>query len=429
MGLDESKLNDQAGWLIVKEIEKLLEESVEEKTDEKDKEKLLKEFLDAIIGKPPALEGEDTSENKSTITELEAELEKIKIKHEAEIKEALNKVEAAKIEIKNANSGNDAKSEQSNMDHLKTILKRELRIVGTISTPGQKDQVSYISLNRQIEAALEKGYSIREIVDAVIRSISPSLPLRSYLEAISELTLPTLHRIIRAHYQEKNRSELYAELANLAQISTEEPQTFLIRALNLREKIIYASKEANTKLKYDPEHVQSMFLHTIETGLISNTLRGRIRPLLQNVAISDEELISQLILAVTEEAERSKKLAASSAKVKVKVSQVEQIKANQIEKSEKPQEEMIAEMKTLKAKVALPEREVKENQVTQKNASNRPRFQGNRKGCPACASAGVGDTSRHCWKCGSDSHFSFDCPKRNHKNQENGQSLLGRDPQ
>ena len=194
-----------------------------------------------------------------------------------------------------------------------------------------------------------------------------------------------MRRIIRAHYQEKNSSELYAELANLAQISTEEPQTFLIRALNLRGKIIYASKEANTQLKYDPEHVQSMFLHTIETGLISNILRGRIRSLLQTVAISDEELISQLNLAVTEEAERSKKLAASSAKVKVKFSQVQQVKAKQIQKSEKPQEEMIAEMKTLKAKVALLDREVKESQVPQKNfrsnwnVSKGLRFQGTEK--------------------------------------------------
>ena len=106
-----------------------------------------------------------------------------------------------------------------------------------------------------------------------------------------------------------------------------------------------------------------------------------------------------------------------------------------MEKSEKPQEKMIAEMKTLKAKVALLEREVKENQVSQKNfrsncnASKGPRFQGNRKGCPARASAGVGDSCRHCWRCGNDSHFPFDCPKRNYKNQGNGQSLLGRDPQ
>ena len=94
-------------------------------------------------------------------------------------------------------------NKQSNMDHLKMILKRELRIVGTISTPGHWDQVSYISLNCQVEAALEKGYSICEIIDAVIRPISPSFLLRSYVEAISELTLPTLCRIIRAHYQEK----------------------------------------------------------------------------------------------------------------------------------------------------------------------------------------------------------------------------------
>ena len=64
LGLNESKPKDQAGWLIVKEIEKLLEESVEKKTDEKDKEKLLNELLDVILGKPPALEGEDTTEDK-----------------------------------------------------------------------------------------------------------------------------------------------------------------------------------------------------------------------------------------------------------------------------------------------------------------------------------------------------------------------------
>ena len=82
------------------------------------------------------------------------ELEKIKLKQEAETKEALNKVEAAKIKAKSGSSGSDAESEQSSMDHFRTILKRELHIVGTIGTPGQKDQVSYISLNRQIEAAL-----------------------------------------------------------------------------------------------------------------------------------------------------------------------------------------------------------------------------------------------------------------------------------
>ena len=242
---------------------------------------------------------------------------------------------------------------------------------------------------------MTKGYTVREIVDAVVRSISPSLPLRSYLEAISEINLPTLRRITRAHYQEKNSSELYAELANLAQSPYEEPQTFLIRALNLREKIIYASKEEHSKLKYDSEHVQSMFLHTIKTGLISSTLRSRIQPLLQDIAKTDEKLmISQLNVAVTEEAEQSKKLV-SNVKVKAKVTQVGQAQTKPSEKPQNAQEaEMLTEMRALKAKVAVLEQEVKESQVKQKNprpnrnSSKGPRFQGNKRGCPSCGSSG-----------------------------------------
>ena len=81
--------------------------------------------------------------------------------------------------------------------------------------------------------------------------MSPSLPLRSYLEAISEINLPTLRRTIRAHYQEKNSSELYAKLANLAQSPNEEPQTFWICALDLGEKIILISK---THLEVGSDH-------------------------------------------------------------------------------------------------------------------------------------------------------------------------------
>ena len=178
-----------------------------------------------------------------------------------------------------------------------------------------------------------------------------------------------------------------------------------------------------------------MFLHTIETGLISNTLRGRIRPLLQDIAITDEELISQLNVAVTEEAEPSKKLA-SNVKVRAKVTQFEQAQTKPSEKPSKAQEaEVLTEMRTLKAKVAVLEQEVKESQAKQKNprpnrnSSKGPCFQGNKWGCPSCASSGLGDSCRHCWKCGSDSHFSFYCPDRERKSQNlgNGQCLLRRD--
>ena len=126
----------------------------------------------SFLNKIRALEGEKTEEEQVSLTELQNELEKLKLKQQADLKEAFQKVEVAEAKAvakrKDVSSGQDMKGDQSNVDHLKTILKRELGIIGTISVPGKKDQVSFISLNRQIEAALTKGFTVREIVDAVV---------------------------------------------------------------------------------------------------------------------------------------------------------------------------------------------------------------------------------------------------------------------
>ena len=37
-------------------------------------------------------------------------------------------------------------------------FKRELKVIGQIGEPGQKDKLSFVSLARQIEGALQKGY-------------------------------------------------------------------------------------------------------------------------------------------------------------------------------------------------------------------------------------------------------------------------------
>ena len=159
-------------------------------------------------------------------------------------------------------------------------FKRELKIIGQIGEPGQKDKLSFVSLARQIEGALQKGYKPLEVVDAVVRSINPGMRLRSYLEGLESLTLPRLRRILRSHYQEKSATELYRQLSTLVQEPQEGSQSFLIRALDTRQKILFASKEADTQLKYDPALVQGMFLHAVDTGLQDEAIRTRLRPLL-----------------------------------------------------------------------------------------------------------------------------------------------------
>ncbi len=77
------------------------------------------------------------------------------------------------------------------------------------------------------------------MIDAVIRAITPS-----YLETISNLTLPRLQAILRSHFQEKSATELYQQFPTIVQAPDESPQSFLIRALDLRQSVSFASKEA-----------------------------------------------------------------------------------------------------------------------------------------------------------------------------------------
>lgn len=85
--------------------------------------------------------------------------------------------------------------------------RKGFKIVGQIGEPDQRDKLTYSSLAHQIENGLKRGYPEAEIVDAVIRAISPGLQLRSYLEGKPDLTLPILRCILHSHFQEKSVTE------------------------------------------------------------------------------------------------------------------------------------------------------------------------------------------------------------------------------
>ena len=201
-------------------------------------------------------------------------------------------------------------------------FKRELKIIGQIGEPGQKDKLSFVSLARQIEGALRKGYKSQEVVDAVVRAINPGMRFRSYLEGLESLTLPRLRRILRSHYQEKSATDLYRQLSTLVQEPQEGSQSFLIRALDTRQKILFASKEVDTQLKYDAGLVQGMFLHAVDTGLQDEAILNRLRPLLQTSDVQDEELIQRMNEIVLEESERKSKLWSSTRQKSPKVNEV-----------------------------------------------------------------------------------------------------------
>ena len=129
--------------------------------------------------------------------------------------------------------------------------RKDLKIAGQIGDP--KRGLAFISLVRQIDSALLKGYSEKEVIEAVIRAIQTGSRLRSYVEGRLYITLPVLRKIIRSHYREKTSSDLYQELTNLCQGSKEDTPEFLQRALDIRQKILFASKESDSSLKCDED--------------------------------------------------------------------------------------------------------------------------------------------------------------------------------
>lgn len=186
---------------------------------------------------------------------------------------------------------------------LSSYWRKEFKIFGHIGEPGQKEKQIFSSLAHQIENGLNRGYPEVEIVDAVVRAISPGSQLRSYLEGKPQLTLPTLRCILRSHFQEKSATELYKQLASEAQHSKETPQSFLMRVLDLRQKVLFASQESESGLKYDPALVQSMCFHTVLTGLQSDSIRIDMQPLLLESKTSDEVLLEKLNIACANEIE------------------------------------------------------------------------------------------------------------------------------
>ena len=140
-----------------------------------------------------------------------------------------------------------------------------------------------------IDSGLSKGHKEKEIIEAVIRAIVPVLPLRSYLESVKALTLNQLKSILRSHYREKQEGKLYQMLATLSQLPVEDPRSFLLRGMNITQKLILqGSQEDPYNLTYNPEHVQMLLLKSLKTAFQSARITNFIKPHPENLTISDD---------------------------------------------------------------------------------------------------------------------------------------------
>ena len=303
-----------------------------------------------------------------------------------------------------------------------SALRREFKISGTIGAPSQKDRVTYINLCSQVEDAKSKSYSTKEIAQAIRKSVSSGTELRTVLDAKTEMSLETMLTFIRGYLQEKTAAELYNELNSMCQAEDEDPQTFVLRAMGIREKIMKASAAEPTGAHYDRNMIQNMFLHTIRTGLKDFAIKSEVKDLLRDGETLDEDILSALNTAALEEHQRKTKTeAVQRKKVSINEASVGGADAAGAGVMDEIMSPLLDTMTLMKEEIQSLREDLSQMKAQRSGGrggwrgagrgAGRGANRGGKRGCEHCAKDGNGATCKHCWICGAGDHMSFDCRK------------------
>ena len=134
----------------------------------------------------------------------------------------------------------DDQEGEGKMDILWELGVLKNTSLGSFGEAGQKEKLTYVSLMHQINEAKAAGYDQNEIVNGVIRAMVPSVTLRSVLETTTDLNLDRLLGFLEAHFEEKSTTELWSKLTFIAQSPEESSYSFVLRCIELRQKILIA---------------------------------------------------------------------------------------------------------------------------------------------------------------------------------------------
>lgn len=296
---------------------------------------------------------------------------------------------------------------------------------GQISDTGS--DISFSGLCKQIDTALQEGFSEVEIIRAVLK-ITKSGTFREMLTNHDGLTVNGLKRLLRAHVRDKGVTELFHELSNAKQHDKESPHQFLYRLIGLKQQVLFESQQPGVEFNYDKRLVQGTFLHSLYQGLNDRNsyVRQDIKPFLADTQVSDDSLLEQLTKSTMEEEARLKRLGAVAKSRSVTVSvahsditvPTDVTKQNQIDAELQANREAIREltaqvssltqhMKLVNQPVDCPPTGSSSTPV-----KHPPSQTSEKKGrCPDCIMKEIINCP-HCFVCGQAGHRAIGCLQR-----------------
>ena len=242
---------------------------------------------------------------------------------------------------------------------------------------------------------------------------------------LPDRSLAKLRKILLVFFQEKTSAELYQDLVTTCQQPKESAQ-FLLRLLDSRNKLMFASQEEGSQFEYSQKLVQNTFIKSLETGLRDEALVTNLHPTLQGTEVSNESLMRIVNDLASKQAEQKLNMASAAGQqrtLKVNLAQTEAEKTYHAVTKRKPKtdsdqsvnEKLLAEIQEIKTDINH-----LKDQVHEKQQANRyrkpPRMSRPRGrptilcGCKQCQSQGNPDC-RHCFKRGAYGHVRASCWK------------------
>lgn len=322
---------------------------------------------------------------------------------------------------------------------LSYIHRREFKVQGGQIGDHSSD-ISFNSVCRQIEEGIKDNLTESEIVRGVLRIIKPG-DFKDMLVNKEDMTVAELKGFLQSHLGERNSTELFQELMCAKQNEHETPQQFLYRVIGLKQRILFGSKQPGTDIRYSPDTVQDVFLHTVYQGIGHkyNDIRRELKPLLSDNTVTDETILKHVMRVTSDESERQRRLGstqrsrqAAAHSLQVEGEQVKQanIKKDMTEHRAKSDEvQKLAEKIDVLTKLVDTLAEKVERSQSYSCLPPKPQAtrRGSRYGCPKCVQEGLQDC-KHCFSCGEQGHRAVGCLK-NPKQQGNVNRLLWGDKQ
>ena len=313
---------------------------------------------------------------------------------------------------------------------LKDAWRREFKLKGQIGKIGDKDKLDFLSVKRQIDRAIKKGYDDVDIIEAVINATSSGSSLKGLLQVLPNLTVKEMMKVLRSYFQEFDGSDLLLQLTTAVQSPKDDALTFLIDVLFLKNRIIEEGKRSK-EAKFGKSSVKKIMLKTLESGIASDRIVNRMRPFLLKKKVTDTELISEMSKALRYEKDRKAKSKQHTRVNAIETSDdflVEDPRDIRIANLEAQLKELKVKEKCCKEdekdqKIAKLEAQIREMRAGDKDAPKKKK--GRIYGCKDCKSKGQGRSCSHCFVCGDPSHKVEKCPQKNEQVSNSNRSSGG----